>query len=95
MVPEFAYPGAARAAGAETLAPPFPPLIVPLLVSVAIAPELSIPAPPAPLVKPAPPLIVPPVAFMSGVDRRSACVRTRPRRSPKPEPPLIVPLAVT
>ena len=48
------------------LAPPFPPMIVPLLVNVLIVPKLAIPAPPDRAAKepvpPLPPPIVPPLA---------------------------------
>ena len=39
--------------------PPFPPLIVPMLLSVVIAPAFPTPAPPGALEPPIPPLIVP------------------------------------
>ena len=54
---------ASPAAPGVAPAPPPPPLIVPLLISAAILPELAMPAPPIPpaneALPPFPPLIVP------------------------------------
>ena len=84
--------------------PPFPPLIVPLLVRLVIVPAFDTPAPPAPplaqsRLPPPPPLIVP--LLVSGRDRAgvrypgAARAAGAAESAAPPFPPLIVPLLVS
>ena len=96
---------AARPAPAAAHKPPFPPLIVPLLVRVAMLPAFDRPAPPAP----SRPRRSPPAAAVSALDRPAvdqrrdragirharAAARTPPMELRPPFPPLILPLLVS